>query len=307
MHHPTTASRFVSKPLGRTEKWPDWRHAASRLNTTLMFRIIGAMTGITSTEVLAAFELRSRGAKRALVRREWADAIGTALLDGVGCVPAEVAGRGALLRFPYERGWGLLRQYRRGGALRHLLRDRYVLINRPLRELRIHAYLFQAGLPLPEPLGICWERRGLLLRGALATHEVEAVNLRPFLAQERADSDDVLRRAGALVRRMHDCGVFHADLQLANILVGESQLYLIDFDKARLSRPLTRLRRARNLLRLRRSLEKNGFAGGHFRAICEGYGMEDVPRWADCLYRAKGWLSDRISGRETHHDDADER
>lgn len=242
-----------------------------------------------------------------MVHREWADTIAAALLEGQGCIPAGKSGRGDLLRFPYEQGWGVVRPYLRGGFARHFLRDAYVLANRPLRELRIHARLYQAGLSVPQPLGVCWERHGPLLRGALATHEVEAANLLNYLQQDPRDPEPTLRGCGALVRQMHDMGLFHADLQARNILIGDDQLYLIDFDKARFLPELNRLQRARNLFRLRRSLEKNGLDMAHFRPICEGYGDEALPGWASRIYRVKGKLSDMAAGRGTPHDQSPDR
>ena len=233
-----------------------------------------------------------------MVRREWADVIAAALLDGAGCVPAATGGgRGALMRFQYEQGWGVVRRYLRGGVARHFVKEAHVLVNRPLRELRILAYLFQSGTAVPEPLGVCWDRRGLLVRGALATHEVEAVTLLESLAQADVERSDVLGRCGELVREMHDQGVSHADLQVRNILVGPERLYLVDFDGARRVKRLSSVERARNLFRLQRSIEKNGLSPEFFQRICEGYGIEALPSWLGRLYRVKGVLSDKMAGR----------
>jgi 3-deoxy-D-manno-octulosonic acid kinase len=69
--------------------------------------------------------------------------------------------------------------------------------------------------------------------------------------------DTVLwRRTGAAIRKFHDAGVIHADLNARNILVGDDKdIYLVDFDRARLNVGDTGAFRA-NLVRLRRSLEK---------------------------------------------------
>ena len=57
--------------------------------------------------------------------------------------------------------------------------------------------------------------------------------------------------------RFHRAGVWHADLNAHNILVAESQLYLIDFDRGE-RRPPDETWRIANLQRLRRSLVKLG-------------------------------------------------
>ena len=257
-------------------------------------RIMGAV----ETDPLESFVRRTQKGKRALVQEQWADAIAAALFDGTGCVPAHTSGRGEVFRFPCGPRWGILRRYLRGGAIRHVLNDAYVLANRPLRELKVHARLYQMGLSVPEPLGACWERRGLLVRGALATAEVDADTLLDYLRSGPADADVILRRCGALIREMHDLDVFHADLQVRNILVGADKVYLLDFDNARFAGSLSPLERARNLFRLRRSIEKTGLPLEHFQTICEGYGAEALPAWAGRIYKAKGRLSDALSGRK---------
>ncbi|MDZ7828823.1 MAG: lipopolysaccharide kinase InaA family protein [Halofilum sp. (in: g-proteobacteria)] len=67
---------------------------------------------------------------------------------------------------------------------------------------------------------------------------------------------DAWRDIGATIARMHAAGVDHADLNAHNILlIDEGAVYLIDFDRGRL-RPAPGEWQARNLARLRRSLDK---------------------------------------------------
>lgn len=239
-----------------------------------------------------------RGRRAASVRAEWQDALAAALFDGQGCTATTLGGRGTLERFAFEGGNGLIRRCLRGGAIRHVLRDAYLLDNRPLRELRLHAELYDAGLPTVAPLGAVWERRGLFYRGAVATLEVAARNLLEALRDGGGEaSEGVLTRCGAVIRQMHELGVYHADLQLRNILVSGHTVYLIDFDKARRVTTLPPLQRARNLLRLKRSFEKNGIDVRHFQVLCAGYGGSSMPSWLERVYRGKGRVSDALAGR----------
>ena len=255
------------------------------------------------------------GRRTALVLEDGGEEIRAALLEGAGCVPLETEGRGRLLRFPYKGGYGLIRTYLRGGVVRHFLKDRYLLDNRPFRELALHSYAYEKGLSVPKPLGVCWERNGPWFRGAIAAIEVDAINLLDYLrtvgsnscstvgqsdrsdTSDRSDLEATLRDCGLLIRRMHDLGIWHADLQLRNILVGVEGPLLIDLDKARVRGSLGSWRRARNLLRLRRSFQKWDLPDVHFQRLCHGYGMEELPALLDRLYRAKGVLSDVLSGR----------
>jgi 3-deoxy-D-manno-octulosonic acid kinase len=93
---------------------------------------------------------------------------------------------------------------------------------------------------------------------------------------------------------MHDLGVWHADLQVKNIMTDGAQIWLLDFDDARMEKPLSGLARARNLLRLRRSLEKHGRLLDNFDSILEGYGKLGLPRWLSGLYRIRGVVSDTL-------------
>ncbi len=255
----------------------------------------------STNEMLRGFERCILGAKQACVRSDYAPLIRAALFDGVGCEAwSPGGGRGALSRFPLGDGWGVVRRYKRGGAMRLLSRDAYLFGNRPLHELDILIRLHASGLLVPEPLGACWERRNGLLRGALATRWVDAGDLAHFAANQPAGTvEAAAREAGRAIRRLHDLGVFHADLNIRNILVGDAGVYLIDFDKARASAGLSPLQRARNLLRLRRSIEKLGIASSVFMAICGGYGAADFPPLLEWAYRAKGRLADTLSRRKT--------
>jgi tRNA A-37 threonylcarbamoyl transferase component Bud32 len=108
---------------------------------------------------------------------------------------------------------------------------------------------------------------------------------------------------------MHEYGVYHADLNARNILVGRDGVYVIDFDNARVSTAPARrsasaavpVAGARNLLRLRRSIDKLGLPERTFDLICEGYGVTTLPIWLARLYRWKGALSDLVSGRVRSH------
>jgi 3-deoxy-D-manno-octulosonic acid kinase len=238
-------------------------------------------------------EIECRG-WRGIVRREDAEVIAAALAEGAGCSPAHEAGRGVLGRFQCGGGAGLVRKYRRGGLIRHVVSDMYFVVNRPRREFGLLRTLHARGLRVPEPLGACWRYRGPWCRGALATREIEAANLREHLAAGSAGESDLVA-VGRLIREMHDIGVYHADLQLCNILMSNDGPYLIDFDNAFVAKQLTPMQRARNLLRLRRSIDKNGCDPKSFDDICLGYGDIAWPPWLDRLYKIKGRLSDTIA------------
>lgn len=221
-----------------------------------------------------------RGRATAFVRGRARDRVADALLERAGCEPAGKEGRDEVYRFALDDGHGILRPFRRGGFIRHFIHDAYFLHNRPLRELRVHTHCYRFGLPVPEPLGVMWTRRGPWYRGAIATRELQAVNLQEHIRHSGVAEEDC-RRAGAAIRAMHDAGVIHADLQIRNILIGEGGAFIIDFDNAKVLSKAGSAARSGNLLRLKRSFVKNQVAMAFYERILEGYGPFDVPGWVD--------------------------
>jgi glycosyltransferase involved in cell wall biosynthesis/tRNA A-37 threonylcarbamoyl transferase component Bud32 len=83
---------------------------------------------------------------------------------------------------------------------------------------------------------------------------------------------------GKALRRLHDHGLDHGDLNVKNVLVGPNgEVALVDFDPARSGRPLPLGMRRRRLGRLRRSLLKTkGRTEPWFSAVVQGYGMPEL-------------------------------
>jgi 3-deoxy-D-manno-octulosonic acid kinase len=135
----------------------------------------------------------------------------------------------------------VVRPYRRGGLPARLLHDTYVGYRpRPFRELAVTEALRQRGAPVVEVHGaaVRWLLPGCY-RGWLLTRYVAGAQT--FWAwaggaQAPAARDDVLRRVGATIRRLHACGARHPDLNMNNILIcpaaGGAEVLLIDFDRA---------------------------------------------------------------------------
>ncbi|HOD48480.1 MAG TPA: lipopolysaccharide kinase InaA family protein [Candidatus Hydrogenedentes bacterium] len=240
--------------------------------------------------MLEGYEFVCGDGKSGLLRGEFAGLVKDALLSGTGTAPDNASGRGTVYRFPLPRGSALVREYRRGGLLRYVNRDAY-LTNRPLAELRIVDYLWRQDFPVPEPLGICWWRRCGLLRGRIATMALDALHLQDCLLTGSEPSSATLKKIGETIRRMHDLGVWHADLQVRNILVSGGRPFLIDFDKARKTKHLSSYARAANLFRLRRSFEKNYLDPKAYEMIFEGYGRLSRHLLLSFLYRVKSRAS----------------
>ena len=242
------------------------------------------------------YQKEIRGMTTAWALRGEATAVLGALFDGIGCSTGVGGGRGTIRYFPLSRGEGVLRRYQRGGVAACVLKDGF-FGNRMEREFDVMCSYRRDGGPVPEPLGVCWSRRGGFFRGAIATRRIPGQTLLEYLQGVRpAQADAVLRKTGVAIRHMHDQGVWHADLQVKNILVADNEIWLIDFDNARRAGTLGAVACARNLLRLRRSFEKHGLALDNFATLLAGYGALAIPKWLDWAYRVRS-ARDRLKTR----------
>jgi len=158
----------------------------------------------------------------------------------------------------------VLRQYLRGGWAARVSRDRYFFTtvnrSRPFREFRILAAMLGMDLPVPKPVAAVCRHGGFISTGALLTKTIcDARTLADLLpGGNDYDPETVVPWVGIgkCIQRFHRAGVWHADLNARNVLLdSEQRVYLIDFDRARLtpSRPVSG---KANLARLNRSLNK---------------------------------------------------
>jgi 3-deoxy-D-manno-octulosonic acid kinase len=180
--------------------------------------------------------------------------------QGQGAVAGEAQGRGSALFLEADIGPAVLRQYLRGGWPARVSRDRYCFsgfeASRPIAEFRMLEKLSAAGLPVPRPLAAMCMRNGAFYTGWLMTRRIMSVAPLADVIESRLDDPVFWDSTGAGIRRFHDFGVVHADLNARNILVGEGNaVYLIDFDRARIRGGDSRAFGS-NLRRLHRSLQK---------------------------------------------------
>jgi len=178
-----------------------------------------------------------------------------------GATGPEIAtgGRGTVVFVNGQPARWALRHYQRGGLPGRVLSDQFFYLGetatRCFREFRLLSALHASGLPVPRPIAAHYQRSGLIYRADLITSRIpDARPLSQVLTLGQAPAD-IWKAVGSLVRRFHDAGVFHADLNVHNILVDETgQLYLLDFDRGSI-RPAGKWQSA-NLHRLHRSLNK---------------------------------------------------
>lgn len=202
-----------------------------------------------------------------------------ALFTPPGSAASAVGGRGSAWILDRGDAQWVLRHYRRGGLPGKMARDRYLWIglrlSRPWWEWRLLDSLYKEGLPVPQPVAARVMRSGFLYRGDLITRRIPgARSVAEGLAAGQAARMPWMA-IGRCIRRFHQAGVCHADLNAHNVLLDASDtIYLIDFDRG--TRRESGAWTAANLARLKRSLDKlsgqDGFNLAAWHALLEGYG-----------------------------------
>jgi 3-deoxy-D-manno-octulosonic acid kinase len=176
----------------------------------------------------------------------------------------EAIGRGSVWLIDTPSGPVVLRQYLRGGWVARFNRQSYFFSTvkrcRPFREFHLLAALYQQGLPVPRPVAALCEHHGIISTGALMTARISAAQTLADILSTHDGSSDLTAgpwgRVGSCIRRFHEAGVWHADLNARNILLdAELRVFLIDFDRARFT-PGKAVQGEDNLNRLKRSLLK---------------------------------------------------
>ena len=198
-------------------------------------------------------------------------------------------GRGQVQRIGLAGQDWILRHFRRGGWMGRLTEDRYLwtglIQSRPWREWHLLYDLYRGGLPVPRPIAAQVQRVDRWwYRADMITERLDASPL-SLVLQGQDIPEGLWRRVGAQINQFHRAGIYHADLNLDNILVDrEMRVFLLDFDKGWRRKPRLHWQRA-NLRRLRHSLIKalgrypglmfgsadwkrllDGYAGGSSRA-----------------------------------------
>lgn len=153
------------------------------------------------------------------------------------CVTAQFSsGRGVAWCFRLNDKEYVLKPFRRGGLVAKFNAGHYLYLglerSRAFREFRLLTELSTLRLPVPAPVAARVQRRAFYYTCDLISERLPAAPLTHLLSL----SEDVAlgKAIGQLVAKFHSVGLDHPDLNPSNILYGNTQLYLIDFDGARL-------------------------------------------------------------------------
>ncbi len=169
-------------------------------------------------------------------------------------------GRGTTFFVDYQGRELVLRHYKRGGKIAEYVEDQYLWLGlsltRAWREFRLLEHMQQYSLPVPRPVAAHVVREGLFYKADLITQRIRHTHL---LLKEL--TNNTLEQGhwvamGSMIKRFHDKGIHHVDLNVKNILLDEGgRFYLIDFDKCRQRKSATGWKQA-DINRFKRSLNK---------------------------------------------------
>lgn len=153
----------------------------------------------------------------------------------------------------------VLRHFRRGGLIGKINRDMYLSTNaansRAMREYDLLVWMRGEGLNVPRPLAARHQPFGPFYRADLITERLPHARPLADILREKSIANAIWMTVGAEIKRLHDAGVCHADLNCRNILLDDQDAaWLIDFDKSGTRPPGDWS--DRNLMRLNRSFEK---------------------------------------------------
>jgi len=180
----------------------------------------------------------------------------------------------ALKRPALPDGSGLvIKGYHHGGLLGRLFGNRYFSKHRAVNAIAAGDAARRAGVPVPLVVLAAAERAFLfgyhLYEASVEVSGAEplslALNLGAGLPVRvprgmQSRRRQVVEASARAVRALHDAGINHRDLNLANLLAtqrgGQVTVYVLDFDSAHIGEPLSPARRLRALRRMYRSAVK---------------------------------------------------
>ncbi|MFC3034153.1 3-deoxy-D-manno-octulosonic acid kinase [Pseudoalteromonas fenneropenaei] len=185
---------------------------------------------------------------------------------------AEKRGRAAVYFVKSQAGTAVLRHYWRGGLIGKLLKDQYLYFGlkhtRVYREFALLCQLHQLGLAVPKPLAARVSHHGCYYRGDILTAAIAGAHSLNERLQARSLMLPELKAVAATLAQFHRAGVYHADLNINNILFSsDNRVYVIDFDRGELRQPDTRWQQ-QNMARLARSFNKEA-------------GRQEVLHWSE--------------------------
>jgi tRNA A-37 threonylcarbamoyl transferase component Bud32 len=176
----------------------------------------------------------------------------SAILGGRGYITsARIEGLGAVV----------IKHYKRGGLLRFLMARRYLRLAklRPQVEFEVMAWVRTLGVCAPEPVAFI-TKGSFFYRGWLVTKEIpKEESLAAISLMDEPRACRLVSKLTQQISLMIRHGVYHVDLHPGNVLVDfDDNVFLLDFDKARIWKGRKNGLRDSYIYRWRRAVIKHG-------------------------------------------------
>ncbi|MGK4476730.1 3-deoxy-D-manno-octulosonic acid kinase [Aeromonas molluscorum] len=198
-----------------------------------------------------------------------------------GKVVGSAIGRGVTWFVKEESCHLVLRHYYRGGMVGRVVRDRFwfegVESSRAMAEFSLLDTLSRQGLPVPRPFGARMVKQGPFYRADILIERIRGAKDLVALLKRGPVAAEIWLGVGQAIRRLHDAGVYHADLNSHNLLLDKAdKVWVIDFDKGAIRAPGSW--QQANLERLLRSFNKEAqlhtsfhFVPENWQTLMQGY------------------------------------
>ena len=192
------------------------------------------------------------------------------------------SGRQSIIRLNVNQQYMVLRHYWRGGLPARFTKDRFIFRSyaksRPFLELKLLAEMQDANLPVPKPIAARCKVDGILYTADIVMGEITDSKTLAQIISERPLEKDAWVKIGSTIRRFHQQGIQHVDLNANNILIDKkNDIYLIDFDRC-VQKSYAESWAQSGLRRLNRSLSKEkairanvNFQDSDFLLLMQGY------------------------------------
>jgi 3-deoxy-D-manno-octulosonic acid kinase len=157
-------------------------------------------------------------------------------------------------------GFVVVKHYTRGGFIRYFLKQRYLRWGRTRgeTEFKILQKARQIGVSVPEPIAYAF-KGGLFYKGWLVSRKIEEQQTLAKLAcDNEGRTDTVMENIIEQIAILIDHRILHVDLHPGNILIDHAnRVFLIDFDKARITHKNRKMLTERYINRWRRAVIKH--------------------------------------------------
>ncbi|NQY34380.1 MAG: 3-deoxy-D-manno-octulosonic acid kinase [Alteromonadaceae bacterium] len=169
-------------------------------------------------------------------------------------------GRGTTWFIENQHQQWVLRHYYRGGLIGKFNKDKYLFnafnSTRAAREFSLLKIMQELQLPVPDPVAFRIIKNGLFYQADLLSSRIQDANDLVYILGKQRLTEEIWLTIGATIKRFHDSGIYHHDLNIHNILLDKNnKCWLIDFDRGE-QRTVSNQWQKANLARLLRSFRK---------------------------------------------------